>query len=406
VFSLSGPRCHQVSDKKREVNVVEPICLLFKNRLALMQSLKSKFLLVFLMVLVPAYSVFPIPTQAQQDDSPSLQVSNGGLHDLPLKAIQDSDGEIDTQEDFEIQPNDIITVGQSADFHVLPNGGTVEAVKITDNGLQTTDLVFSTSTGRVSQSLAPKAYLLDVIVKMDNDDRYLYETVIAVLAPGQTLQQVNTQNIFQNFVTTTTRSDTHTTVVFRDDDDDEEEPSICFFDPNDEECDPDENGDCPEGFGRNEDGRCIPSQRCPDGFHRANDDESGRCIDEDELRECENNGGWVEEGEFCPEDELPFCNEDHSNEPCISGQEETEPTTCEEGFILENDVCTETSSNCGGEPCTPSQKEDSWTSSVPESSPGVPIEPEPESTDSEETVEEIEEEEDESDEENKENGDD
>ena len=74
----------------------------------------------------------------------------------------------------------------------------------------------------------------------------------------------------------------------------------------------------------NEDGQCIPQQSCPEGFHRANDDETGRCIDEDELRQCENNGGWVEEGEFCPEDELPFCNEDRSNEPCISGQEETE----------------------------------------------------------------------------------
>ena len=109
--------------------------------------------LVFLTVLLPAYLVNPI--QAQQDDSPitppSLQVSNGGLHDLPLKAIQDSDGEIDTQNDFEIQPDDIVTVDQSADFHVLPNGGAVEAVKITDRALQTTDLVFSAVYGRVAR---------------------------------------------------------------------------------------------------------------------------------------------------------------------------------------------------------------------------------------------------------------
>jgi hypothetical protein len=353
---------------------------------------------------VPAYLVSPI--QAQQDDSPSLQVSNGGLHDLPLKAIQDSDGDIETQKDFEIQPDDIITVGQSADFHVLPNGGAVEAVKITDNALQTTDLDFSVSTGRVSQALAPKAYLLDIIVLMDNDDRYLYETVLAVLAPGQTLQQVNVQNIIQNFVS---RSDTHTTVVFRDsedDDDDEDEPSICFFDPNDEECDPDENGDCAEGFGRNEDGRCIPQERCPDGFHRANDDESGRCIDEDELRQCENNGGWVEVGEFCPEDELPFCNEDHSNEPCISGQEESEPTTCEEGFVLENGRCAALDSNCGGVPCTSTDKEDSTTTDpIPaqeQESESFKANPE---TDESELTPDVDQKAD-SEEENKENGDD
>ena len=175
---------------------------------------------------------------------------------------------------------------------------------------------------------------------MDNDDRFLYETVLTVLAPGQTINQVNVQNIIQNFVSSTSSS--HTTVVFRngdndDDQPDEDEPSICFFDPNNEDCDPDENGDCPDGFGMNEDGQCIPHGSCPEGFHRANDDETGRCIDEDELRQCENNGGWVEEGEFCPEDELPFCNEDRSNEPCISGQEETEAEPeCEEGFILEN----------------------------------------------------------------------
>jgi hypothetical protein len=44
-------------------------------------------------------------------------------------------------------------------------------------------------------------------------------------------------------------------------------------------------------------------------------------------------------------------------------------------------------SNCGGEPCTPSQKEDSWTSEEPESSPGVPIEGEEEQGEDEQTEE-------------------
>jgi hypothetical protein len=325
--------------------------------------------------LVPA-SVFLVPAQAQEDQSLVVSTSLGGQQDVPLKAVKDSDDNIDTQNDFEIQPQNVISVQHGQSFHVLPSDGSLIAVKATDAQRITTDLQFSQSDGRVIQNLASGPYLLDVIVEMDNDDRFLYETVLAVLAPGQTVNQVNVQNIIQNFVSSTSQS--HTTVVFRngndDEDEGEDEPSICFFDPNDEECDPDENGDCPDGFGRNEDGRCIPSQRCPDGFHRANDDESGRCIDEDELRECENNGGWVEEGEFCPEDELPFCNEDRSNEPCISGQEEQteqepEPATCEEGFILENGECAELSSNCGGEPCTASQKEDSWTSDEPETEP-------------------------------------
>ncbi len=446
--------------------------------------MKSKFLLVFLTVLVPAYLVNPIPIQAQEDDSPitppSLQVSNGGLHDLPLKAIKHPDGEIDTQEDFEIQPDNIITVTQSSDFHVLPNGGAVEAVKITDDALQTTDLVFSVSTGRVSQDLAPKAYLLDIIVLMENDDRYLYETVMTVLAPGQTLNQVNIQNIIQSFVST--RSDTHTTVIFEDDNEppDEEEPSICYFEPNTApECKPLPDGSCPNGMVHNDDGNCHPGGQCPDGYGRVDDDETGTCYPDDETIECDN-GAVVLREEDCaiydpnpPPDPRQVCYFEPNNEvcnpdedgnclegmgfnddgqcipqgPCPEGnvrldddetgrcfaegdtkvcppnnirveitqpcptvpapaaeadndtstEEEAEPEPeCEPNFILENGVCTEMTSNCGGEPCTPSQKEDSTTSDVIPGEPHTPTtdtEPEPPISESEETVAEIEEQE-------------
>jgi hypothetical protein len=360
--------------------------------------MKQTFLLIFLTMLVPA-SMFLVPVLAQEQ--PELVVSTGlnGLQEIPLKAIQ-SDGEIDTQSDFEIEPQNILTLAKGADFHVLPAEGSVFAIKITDEQRETTNIDFSQSDGRVSQNLASKAYLLDIVVLMDNNDKYLYETVLAILEPGQTLNQVNIQNIIQNFVSTT--SDTHTTIVFRDNDNDdnepdEEEPSICFFEPNNEACNPDENGDCPDGFGRNEDGQCIPQQSCPDGFHRANDDESGRCINEDVLRKCANNGGWVEEGEFCPEDELPFCNVDHSNEPCISGQEETEQEPeCEEGFVLENGKCAALDSNCGGVPCTASDKEDSTTSDpVPGDSEPEPEETEASDIETEDVVEDEEQEEEE-----------
>jgi hypothetical protein len=53
----------------------------------------------------------------------------------------------------------------------------------------------------------------------------------------------------------------------------------CLFNPDLSKCAPDENGNCPEGFGRNEDNQCFPiHNECPDGYHGHEDDESGRCI--------------------------------------------------------------------------------------------------------------------------------
>ena len=106
-------------------------------------------------MLVPA-SMFLVKADATQSDVPTLQVINGGTHDIPLKAIQDSDGDISAQNDFEIEPQNVVTVEQSKDFHVIPSDGSIFAVKITDQQRQTTDVVFSPDDGRVSQDLASK----------------------------------------------------------------------------------------------------------------------------------------------------------------------------------------------------------------------------------------------------------
>jgi hypothetical protein len=53
----------------------------------------------------------------------------------------------------------------------------------------------------------------------------------------------------------------------------------CLFDPSLLKCAPDENRNCPEGFGMNEDGQCFPyHDKCPSGYHSHEDDESGKCI--------------------------------------------------------------------------------------------------------------------------------
>ena len=85
-------------------------------------------------------------------------------------------------------------------------------------------------------------------------------------------------------------SSSHTTVVFRDDDDDndDDEPSICYFEPNDApECEPDENGDCPNDWPMNEQGNCHPGGDCPDDFSRVDDDESGTCYPDEDITICE-----------------------------------------------------------------------------------------------------------------------
>ena len=329
-------------------------------------------------MLVPA-SMFLVPTQAQEDPNLVVSTSLGGSQDIPLKAIKEPGDNVDTQDDFEIEPQHVVTVEKGKDLHVIPNDGTLEAVRATDEQEKTTDLIFFPADGRVRQDLESKAYLLDVIVDIDGD-LYLYETVLAVLEPGQTLNQVNIQNIIQSFASSTRSS--HTTVVFRNDNEGTDREEIRRFTPNHPICAPNEDGECGEGFAMNEDGQCFPRGDCPSGYHRANDDETGACISEDKLEQCQD-GSWKHPGDSCyGEDPTPTP---IPEEAITAATPTPEPTPEPEEQPVD--------SNCGGVPCTASEKEDSWTSDVPESSPGVPI------TDSEETVAEIEEREEEENEE-------
>jgi len=56
----------------------------------------------------------------------------------------------------------------------------------------------------------------------------------------------------------------------------------CSFFPEQESCVPDPGKtDCPPGFATNEDGHCFKTGKCPDGFFRADDDETGTCLSKD-----------------------------------------------------------------------------------------------------------------------------
>ena len=168
---------------------------------------------------------------------------------------------------------------------------------------------------------------------------------------------------------------------------------VCYFEPNNEVCNPDENGECLEGMGFNDDGQCIPQGPCPEGNVRLDDDETGRCFAEGDTKVCPPDNIRVEITDTCPTSPLPLAQEESSNDTSSETEEpgaeadneteaETEPPTCEEGFVLENGRCAALDSNCGGVPCTASEKEDSTTSDP------IPGEPHTPTEDSEETVEE------------------
>ena len=51
----------------------------------------------------------------------------------------------------------------------------------------------------------------------------------------------------------------------------------CLFHPEQEKCGPDQSGNCPSGFLLNEKGHCFPDKKCPKGFEKQINDETGTC---------------------------------------------------------------------------------------------------------------------------------
>jgi hypothetical protein len=51
----------------------------------------------------------------------------------------------------------------------------------------------------------------------------------------------------------------------------------CLFHPEQEKCKPDQSGNCPSGFLLNGKGHCFPDKKCPKGFEKQNNDETGTC---------------------------------------------------------------------------------------------------------------------------------
>ncbi len=110
---------------------------------------------------------------------------------------------------------------------------------------------------------------------------------------------------------------------------------VCYFEPNDQVCNPDENGECLEGMGFNEDGQCIPQGDCPDDYARLDDDETGRCYAEAATKICPPDNIRVLQSQACPPTlpppAQPVTEQEANNN--TSTEAETE-LTCEVWFCL------------------------------------------------------------------------
>jgi hypothetical protein len=250
--------------------------------------------------------------------------------ELDLKATEGQNGQINEVSDFTIKPESVVQLHQNENLVVFTSTNEpdrIEKVKVTDHNGKLMDLVSIGGNEWSLQGLGNGVYLLDVIVNIPEGGKGAYETVLVILAPNT--PDLNPTQVIAQVVNIQVNVREK---VFEEDEEDRPapEPSICYFDPNNEACSPDEEGKCPSGFGFNEDGQCIPQGKCPDGYGRLDNDETGTCYPERDIKRCPD-GSVIHAREQCP---TPTPTPEPTPEPTPTAPttttEPTAPTTTEE----------------------------------------------------------------------------
>ena len=104
----------------------------------------------------------------------------------------------------------------------------------------------------------------------------------------------------------------------------------CLYNASLPKCDPDNDGNCPDGFNLNEDGNCFPDHHetgCPEGSHGVDDDETGQCYKDDEV-DCPD-GMELNNGN------CRYVNEEEEEPVTVVTPPPTEETVEEEDNMLE-----------------------------------------------------------------------
>lgn len=246
-------------------------------------------ILVVLVSLLPAV-VFATPLTQQGDFKVSVAgtAADSVPHEIALKLTQIPGGQLSETTGFVINPENVVQVKQGENITVTTSENLkVNNVKVRNVQGQQVDLVPLPNNLWSLQNLVPGVYLLDVIVDMSSSGILgVYETVLVILQPDQTpLPPTSVINQLSIYIETEFSFENDTDQNATEPEPGPAPPSPCYFDPTLKECQP-IDGKCPPGFSFNENEQCIPIGKCPEGYGRLDDDETGKCYKNSDIKIC------------------------------------------------------------------------------------------------------------------------
>jgi hypothetical protein len=207
-------------------------------------------------------------------------------HALKLKAtLQGEDGQPKKVSGFKIDLKNVVTAQINSQVLVFVTDSSLQVIgaKIRTISGQLIDLVPSTTIQTNAFSLAGLpigVYTLDIITQKGNT-KAAYEGILVISQQPTTVINETTKNVINQEINQNTRVDTDIIIkdVFKPKTKKVvDKERICLFTPNHPDCKP-KDAKCPKGWSMNEDEYCFPAHKsCPEGYWRADDDESGACV--------------------------------------------------------------------------------------------------------------------------------
>jgi hypothetical protein len=234
--------------------------------------IKYALIITLIAALVPA-STLNVSVWGSTTDQ--LFVTTAGLEtpkEMELKATKQN-GETNTVSDFEITVDNVISIVEDGSVRIFAADNDIEFTKARTQDIndKTQEIAISVDGDVSFAGYNPGIYVLEVIV----DDERAYESIVVI---GEQSEQVVNKEITRINNKVITEIEIKTVFEFPKRKVLDKE-KVCLFTPHHPICQPNDDGNCPTNWGRNEDGQCFPHHiKCPSGYWRADDDETGACI--------------------------------------------------------------------------------------------------------------------------------